>query len=142
MTNNSSATKLTSKKIDKFLLALADTGNVTKSCKMADTSKDSIYKRRHKNDEFAAAWDRAVSVAADQLEEEAWRRACEGYDVPLHHQGRLTGDEMKKYSDILLIFLLKGNKPEKFKDRVDHSGKVSHGEIRIFLPDNGRGGEE
>jgi hypothetical protein len=40
------------------------------------------------------------------------------------YQGIQTAT-VRKYSDTLLIFLLKGRKPERYRERVEHSGKVS-----------------
>jgi hypothetical protein len=32
---------------------------------------------------------------------------------------------VRKYSDTLLIFLLKGRKPERYRERVEHSGRLT-----------------
>jgi len=110
----------------KFLAALADTCNVTKSAGLIGTSRETVYEWRKKDQEFAAAWEEARALGAEALEDEAIRRAFEGFDEPLSHKGYLTGDVVKRTSDTLLIFLLKGAKPEKYKDRVanEHSGAV------------------
>jgi hypothetical protein len=42
----------------------------------------------------------------DALEREAWRRAVEGFDEPVHYQGEVVG-YVKKYSDRMLELLLK-----------------------------------
>lgn len=81
------------------------------------------YDWREADSDFAAAWDRAKAIGMDALEDEATRRAFEGIDKPIVHQGVIT-DTIKEYSDTLAIFLLKGGKPEKYKDRVEHSGQV------------------
>ena len=54
--------------------------------------------------------------AADLLEEEARRRAHDGVDEPVWFQGVQCGT-VRKYSDTLLIFLLKGAKPDKYRER-------------------------
>lgn len=66
---------------------------------------------------FAAAWDQAYSDAAWLLEDEATRRARDGVDEPIFYKDVLIGSQ-KKYSDTLLMFLLKGNRPEKFSDKL------------------------
>jgi hypothetical protein len=58
-----------------------------------------MYEHRKTDESFARAWDDAVEAGADALEDEAVRRA-------------------KESSDVLLIFLLKGRRPGKFKDRA------------------------
>ena len=40
------------------------------------------------------------------------------------YQGSQVGT-VRRYSDTLLIFLLKGRRPEKFKDRVAHGGDAN-----------------
>ncbi len=66
--------------------------------------------------EYAAAFTEAQEEAADRLEEEARRRAVEGVDEPVFYKGKKCG-AIRRYSDSLLIFLLKGVRPEKFKER-------------------------
>ena len=132
------ATKLTPKKRKKFLSELAACGNVTRACELAATTRDSVYKLRKRDEEFNQQWEEARTVAADALEDEAWRRGMEGAFRELSYQGKLTGDLIKEYSDTLLIFLLKGNKPEKFAERHKHDGTVKTENTVIYLPDNGR----
>jgi hypothetical protein len=50
--------------------------------------------------------------AYDLLRDEAVRRAI-GYSVPVYHHGVKVGTR-KKYSDTLLVFLLKEMFPEKY----------------------------
>jgi len=78
--------------------------------------KDSLYR---------AAFDEAVVVAAQALEDEAVRRAKEGYDEPVFYQGQPTGYTIRRYSEGLLMMLLKGWRPERYRDRtVTHKGEV------------------
>ncbi len=58
-------------------------------------------------------------MGADLLEDEAVRRAKDGVEEPVYQGGKLVG-HVQKYSDTLLIFLLKGAKPEKFRERSQH----------------------
>ena len=55
---------------------------------------------------MASAWADALEEAADALLAEAWRRATEGVEEPIMHQGQVV-TTVRKYSDLLLIFLLK-----------------------------------
>ena len=101
-------TKGTPKK-DRFLRALVATGTVTTAAEAAGVHRRTAYKWREADEEFAALWDEALEDAADKLEAEAIRRAYKG-------------------SDTLLIFLLKGLKPERYKERAsyEHTGKLDH----------------
>ena len=78
---------------------------------------------------FRAAWDMALDAAADVLEAEARRRALDGVesfvvnrDGVVRHEGEPL--RVRRYSDALLLALLKAHRPEKYKDRVaqEHSG--------------------
>lgn len=116
--------KLTPERKAAFCAALAASGgNVSRACEAVDIARMTAYEWREADGEFAAAWDRAKAIGLDALEDEATRRAFEGFDKPIVHQGIIT-ETVKEYSDTLAIFLLKGGKPEKYKDRVEHSGQV------------------
>lgn len=110
--------KVTPEKKAAFCAALAATGgNVTRACEAVDVCRMTAYRWRQEDPEFADEWDRARSIGIDALEDEALRRAFEGVDVPITYRGEVTGT-MREYSDTLAIFLLKGAKPEKYRERV------------------------
>ena len=114
-----------------FLRALSTTGNVTAACRAAKVPRCSAYKHREEDPEFAAAWDEALDEAADRLEEEARRRAVEGVLQKKFTKGGEpiidpeTGEQYVEhvYSDTLLTLLLKAHRPEKFRERFEHTGK-------------------
>lgn len=97
--------------------ALAETGNVTLAASAAGVNRATPYRWRQDDPDFARAWEDAMEAAADKLEQEAWRRAVEGVEEPVYRGGKLVGT-VRKYSDTLLIFLLKGARPHKYQDRV------------------------
>lgn len=49
----------------------------------------------------------------------------EGVIRPIYHRGEKVG-EIRQYSDILLIFRLKGLKPETYKEQVAVGGDKSN----------------
>lgn len=100
-----------------FIEALRETGHVGKSCVIAKVSRQTVYVTRHADESFASRWDSALSDAAWTLEDEGWRRARDGVDEPIIWQGEVIGTQ-KKYSDTLLMFLLKGIRPDKFGDKL------------------------
>ena len=77
-----------------------------------------MYGLRERSPEFRAMCDTALDEAADVLEKEMWRRAVKGTRKPVYQGGALVG-HVQEYSDTLLIFALKGARPEKFRERVD-----------------------
>lgn len=80
------------------------------------------YSHRDADEEFAKQWAGAIEEAGDLLEREAIRRAYTGTLRPVYHNGKKAGTE-RVYSDTLLIFLLKGAKPGKFRE--NHKIEVS-----------------
>lgn len=99
-----------------MLAALCETGNVSRSCETAEIGRTTFYEWLRDSPEFASAVDDAMEVASDSLEAEARRRARDGVDEPVFYQGAVCGT-VRRYSDTLLIFLLKGAKPNKYRER-------------------------
>ena len=111
----------TPKTAGKFLTALREGATVAGACKAAKIGRSTAYEWRGKDEDFAAAWDEALEDGTDALEDEAKRRGADGVDEPVFYQGKQVST-VTKYSDTLLMFLLKGRRPEKFKDRHEHTG--------------------
>lgn len=105
----------------EFLAALSATASVTAACEKVSIARDTAYTWRKAEPDFAAAWDEAVELGTDALEDEAIRRAHHGVDRPVYQSKELVG-YVREYSDTLLIFMLKARRPDKFKDRVAHEG--------------------
>lgn len=109
-----------------FLAALSELGNVKAAVEEAGVSRAFVYEERNRDAEFARAWESALETAADVMEREAFRRAVEGVDEPVFSPKGFKVGTVRKYSDTLLIFLLKGARPEKYRERQDvaHSGSI------------------
>lgn len=112
---------LTAKK-RAFLAAYNECGNITRAAEIAGVARQTHYDWMSDDEHYAAAFASATEHAADRLEQEARRRAVEGVDEPVFYKGEPCGT-IRKYSDTLLIFLLKGVRPEKFRDR--YSAEIS-----------------
>jgi hypothetical protein len=114
--------RLTRERQERFLKALAETGIVSAAVEIAGTSRTRVYELRKRNPGFAAGWEEAEERAADALEAEAWRR--DGVQEPLVSGGKVVRDDdgqpiaIRRYSDALMIALLKARRPERFKDRA------------------------
>jgi hypothetical protein len=111
--------KLTQARQKRFLEALSDTGSVTTAVAVAGTSRTRVYELRKADPAFATAWNESEEIAADRLEDEARRRAIEGVSEPLVSAGKLVrGDDgqpitVRRYSDHLLLALLKAHRPPR-----------------------------
>ena len=101
--------------------AFCQLGTVSAACEVAQIDRTTHYDWLKTDPQYAEAFDQARSIAADSLEQEAIRRARDGWQEPVYQGGKLIGTVLKK-SDVLLIFLLKGFKPEKFRERHEFSG--------------------
>lgn len=117
-------TKLTDTKKDQFLDILEQTANVTRAAEAIGMARRYMYEIREKDPEFKAKWDKAVELGTDALEDEAIRRASEGWDEPVFYQGVQCG-YVRRFSDTLLIFQLKARRPEKYSNtnKVELTGK-------------------
>ena len=111
-----------------FIKALIVHGGVTRAAKEAEVSRSVVYDRRDKDVDFNKAWEEALDCYADDLEIEARRRAVDGIVVEEVYEDDKLIRKKLKYSDTLLIFLLKGARPEKFADhsKVEHSGAIQN----------------
>jgi hypothetical protein len=116
---------------EAFLKVLADTGNIRLSCQAADVPRASVYEWLAADPTFASRFDVAREEAIEALEAVARNRAIgqrAQYDTNGHQvQAAVHG------SDLLVMFLLKSLRPEKYRDnvRVDMSIDVKHEVDRI-----------
>ena len=108
-----------------FLASLSESGNITLAAREAGVSRQAAYQARESDESFALAWLEAEDIAADLLEEEARKRAVDGTPEPVYYKGQMVG-AVRRYSDNLLMFLLKARRPERFRERAEmhHSGGV------------------
>jgi hypothetical protein len=84
---------------DRFLDALAHGLSPTCAARVAGIGRSTLYEDRRKDQQFATAWVDAAQQGIDRLEDEAYRRAMAG-------------------SDALLMFLLRGRRPEVYARRT------------------------
>jgi len=107
-----------------FLAAYRELGNITRAAKVVGVERTRHYDWLRDDQEYAAAFKLADEEAVENLEAEARRRAVEGLKRK-KFDGRgnpvldpETGQQYEEheYSDTLLIFLLKGAKPDKYRE--------------------------
>ncbi len=101
------------------------------------------YEWLKKDPDYPALYADAMEQAADRLEQEALRRAVVGLrrlkfgkdGVPLVDPETGQPYVEYEYSDTLLIFLLKGARPEKFRERYEHqhSGQLNVASLHTLL---------
>lgn len=117
---------MSQKKRRKFLEILAQTGKVKDSAlAVGYTSTIFLNKLRREDEDFAAEWDLALASAEDVLSDEAIRRATDGVLDPVYYKGDVVGYKVN-YSDTLLMFVLRGLNPDKYREK-------SHGGTNVNL---------
>ena len=106
-----------------FCRAYAQRGIIREGTTAAGVSRRTYTRWRKEDEHFNEQCNEAEQMAVDVLESEAHRRAVDGFDRPVIYQGEIT-ETYTDYSDSLLTMLMRGNKPDKYKERTEHSGSV------------------
>ena len=88
---------------------------MTHSARACGASRSQVYLQRVQDAEFSQAWDEAVEAGTEALEQEARRRALQGVEEERVGPGGVKY-RTRKYSDVLLIFLLKARRPTVYRD--------------------------
>jgi hypothetical protein len=91
------------------------------------------YKWRKGDPEFAEAWDEAVQMGDDLLEQAIRNRAAEGYDRPVFQGGVCVGME-RVYSDGLAAMMLQGRRRAIYGKNPDGNDKETTVVIKGGLP--------
>lgn len=146
MEKHQPARKLTPEKRETFLTELRKMPNVSNAAREIGMSRMQMYTVRDADPEFAKLWDEALKEGVENWEAETARRAFNGVNEPLTHAGHITYEidttqprdlvtglfpwkldangnripvTVKKYSDVLSIFMLKAHAPEKYRENLD-----------------------
>ena len=128
-----------------FLAAYVATASVTAAAAAAKVDRTLHYLWLREDDAYAKEFAAAQLEAAQVLEDEAVRRAHEGIDEPLVYQGQFTypvdaagkrirGSKplaIRKQSDGLLQFLLKGFMPQKYSHKTLEVSGPGGGPIKL-----------
>lgn len=122
----------------RFLAALSASPNVSAAADAAAVALSTVYAHRAKDPAFRKAWEEAVDRGADALEQALYERGLgRGIERLKFHEGQAVIDPRtgqpyleRDYSDTAAIFLLKGLRPEKYRERqqVEHVGLEALGE--------------
>jgi hypothetical protein len=109
-----------------FLAAYASCGSVKRAAKAAGVSREAHYDWKRRHPEYAEALELATEMGADALEDEATRRGQLGVLEPVYQGGEKVGVK-RRYSDSLLLAMLRGIRPHKFAlQKRELSGTVEH----------------
>ena len=106
----------------KFLKAYATCGNITTASEIAGTNRTDHYLWLV-DAAYAQLFEQADKAACEALEQEARRRGVTGWDEPVWYKGEECG-AVRKFSDTLLIFMMKGAMPDKYRDNINVQGEI------------------
>jgi len=135
MTTGRRIPELTQAKKARFLARFAEDGTITAAAKAAGIERHTHYAWMDADPEYAAGFREATKQAIEAMEAEARRRAVVGIEEPVYQGGRQVG-AIRRFSDTLLIFLLKGAMPSKYRERIDVTMDVSS-EVRKMAAELG-----
>ncbi len=105
----------TDERQQNFIAALADTGSVKAAAHRVNMTPEGAYLLRRHPDaaSFRAAWEAALALGIQQLEDIAMERALYGQEVPVYSYGKLIGSRIV-HNDRLLMFMLRNRAPTRF----------------------------
>lgn len=108
--------------------------SVREACEHVGVKRKQVRHLKRVDDEFAADYREARGYANEHIVAEISRRAIEGWDEPVFHNGEIVG-EIRKYDGRLLTLLAKAYVPE-FRDvtRLEHTGPGG-GPLEVDNPD-------
>lgn len=96
------------------------TGNVRESCATARISTRTFYRWKDNDPAFREAYTLAKRGSVETLQTAARRRAIDGWLEPVFYKGEVVG-HVRKFSDVLLIFLMKAGDPATYRDNPTHT---------------------
>lgn len=106
----------------KFLEAVAAGWSISHAAERAGVARQRFYERAKSDERFAVELREATEQGTHALEDEALRRGRDGVDEPVYQRGELVGT-VRRYSDNLLMFLLKKRDPSyRENHRVEFGG--------------------
>jgi hypothetical protein len=132
---------LTKELLRAFLAAYGELGSVKAAARAVGVSKEAVYKRMDKDPDFKKEFQEVRRhQVRDMLESEAVRRGIKGVDEPRFFKGEECGS-VRRYSDSLLVLLLKAVAPEDFRDHyvppppTNSLAEIRTIEVRLAPPD-------
>lgn len=135
-----------------YLEMFREFGNHRVCSKFTGIARSMVREWKKRDPDFAIALDDAWQDAVDTAELEAWRRATHGtLEETVTEKQTSDGEEevtvkrTRHYSDSLLQFILRGGKPERYRERHEVSGpdggpmEIAHVEWKVVKPNKSEG---
>lgn len=100
---------------ERFLKAFAEIGYVTQAAAAAGISRHTHIAWLNKSPGYEERFEDARQQHIDAMAAECFRRAVKGTTEHVYYLGCKV-DSVQKYSDNLLMFMLKAAEPHKYRD--------------------------
>jgi hypothetical protein len=118
---------------EMFLEHYARTGSVCAAAKLTKIDVGNHYAWLKNTPGYPELFEKAHQKAIAVLEDEARRRSVEGVQEPVFYKGQVVG-HITRFSDQLLMFLLKGANPAKYRENAKVEVTGTDGEpIRLEI---------
>ena len=115
----------------QFIAQLAYLGSTKAAARAVGMGGEGVYHlRRHPQAHgFRAAWDAALGVCVQRLEDVAIDRALNGVEEAVWYRGEEVG-QRRVYNDRLLMFLLRNRAPTRFAaDSIANAGAATRSHL-------------
>ncbi|MFW2350421.1 hypothetical protein [Qipengyuania sp.] len=99
----------------RFIEALADSGSVESACRTVNMSTVGAYhlRRQPGADSFRAAWEAALDLGVQRIEDAAMDRALNGTEETIHYHGEHVATR-RRYNERLVMFILRNRAAGRF----------------------------
>jgi hypothetical protein len=138
----------------RFLREFSNCGIIRWAAERAGIGRQTHYDWM-KQEEYRVAFDAAEQDAWDMLEQSAWDQSTKGIPDLVLYKGEPVRDPeypnadppvylfKRTYSPQLLMFLLRGARPEKYRDnmKLEHAGEINGGYVMVIPSDGSDLGE-
>jgi hypothetical protein len=115
----------------RFLAALCVTDSPTIAARVARIHYDTAFEHRKLDPDFARQWLSASDQAADLLQARGFQLALEGNLEPVYYMGVVVG-HVRKYDGRLLVEMLRGLRPERFKTAGVNVSIAARGDLFVL----------
>lgn len=120
----------------RFIAEFAKMGNISAACRAVGLHRKVVYEWQEHDERFLLDFHQAEIESTELLEGEAFRRGHDGvtHETPIVHHGEVVTTVVEtKYSDTLLIFLLKARNPAKYRDKLTcpHGDASAEGLVEV-----------
>ena len=113
------------------MLELRKTGLEALSAEAAGVTMSVLRKEYEDDPAFQEEAEDMIALRCDEFEQEAIRRAVDGYEDPVYHKGEVVG-HTRRYSDSLLSKVLTARKPKVYGEKKQITG-ADDGPLKVVI---------